>query len=455
MSYTHLSASDGIAQPSLDQSFGYDENDRITSITTVTSSWAISYDANGNRTGVTLNGNPSVYTTEATSNRLASITNPARSFGYDNAGNTTTDSPNYTATYGLSGSLASITRAGITGTYSYDADKRRIRKVTSAGANSTIVFVYDQGGHLLGEYDQSGKAIREYVWLGDTPVAMFLPDPANATGSPHVFYIHTDHLDAPRIVVDRNNQTRWRWLSESFGTTAPETNPQGLGDFTQNLRFPGQYADAESGLWYNHHRYYGAADGKYTQSDPIGLIGGVSTYAYVSGNPVSKVDPSGLLEHFMLALNGQSMSKLECGCRESYPAFSGNPPYRNDPDATTQANVGPAPEGWYYIVDRPTGGAVGQVMSFLNGRDDWFALYRDDGTPGDTTMESGVLRREIRLHPKGPLGNSFGCVTLNNRDDYERLRERLLKTTTGIIPGTNIKYYGTILLYRPGVGGLW
>jgi len=124
-------------------------------------------------------------------------------------------------------------------------------------------------------------------------VAMFTPDPANPTGAALVYYIHTDHLDAPRIVVDRNNQTRWRWLSEPFGTTAPETNPQGLGDFTQNLRFPGQYADAESGLWYNHHRYYGVAEGRYTQSDPIGLNGGINTYSYTMGNPLRWTDPTG------------------------------------------------------------------------------------------------------------------------------------------------------------------
>jgi len=294
VSYTHLSASDGIPQPSLDQSFGYDENDRITSITTASSSWAISYDANGNRTGVTLNGSPSVYTTEATSNRLTGITNPARSFGYDNAGNTTTDSPNYTATYGLSGSLASITRAGITGTYSYDANKRRIRKVTSAGASSTIIFVYDLEGHLLGEYNQAGQAIREYVWLGDTPVAMVLPDPAAPTGAPQVFYIHTDHLDAPRIVVDQQGHKRWRWISEPFGTTAPESDPGGLGEFTQPLRFPGQYADRESGLFYNMMRYFSSTTGRYGQSDPIGLRGGINTFAYVGGSPLNAVDPTGL-----------------------------------------------------------------------------------------------------------------------------------------------------------------
>jgi RHS repeat-associated protein len=290
--FSHLLASDGTLQPALNQGFVYDENSRLTSIVTSAASWSIAYDPNGNRTSVSLNGIPSTYTTETTSNRLTSITNPARSFSYDNAGNTTVDSANYTATYGLNGAIASITKTGVTGSYDYDADRRRIRKVTSTG--EVVIFVYDLEGQLLGEYDQTGNAIREYVWLDSIPVAMFTPDPSNANNPPLVYYIHADHLNAPRVVVDTSNQVRWQWLAEPFGTTAPMNNPSGLGAFTQNLRFPGQYADTETGLWYNHFRTLDSTKGGYTQSDPAGLAGGVNTYAYVEGNPLLLMDPSGL-----------------------------------------------------------------------------------------------------------------------------------------------------------------
>jgi RHS repeat-associated protein len=135
------------------------------------------------------------------------------------------------------------------------------------------------------------------VWLGSTPIAMFTPDPANAANPPLIFYVHADHLDTPRVVVDRSNNLRWRWMAEPFGTTAPENNPSGLGNFTQNLRFPGQYFDQESGLQDNWHRSYDSTLGRYTTFDPIGLAGGINGFAYVNGNPIGLSDLLGLAAH--------------------------------------------------------------------------------------------------------------------------------------------------------------
>lgn len=291
--YTHYSATDGSAQTGLNQTFGYDANSRLTSINTAGSTWGITYDANGNRTGLTLNGSPRTYTTPSTSNKLQSISNPARSLLYDDAGNITSDSAGYTATIDAAGRLSTLTKAGVTTTYDHNALGQRVRKFGSNGGSSTLIFVHDLQGHVLGEYDQTGAPIREYVWLGDTPLAVFTPDPANSNNPPVVYFIQADHLDTPRVVVDKNNQLRWRWMAEPFGTTAPETDPAGLGTFNLPLRFPGQYADQESGLNYNYFRNYDSSTGRYTQSDPIGLAGGINTYSYVAGNPPSHIDPTG------------------------------------------------------------------------------------------------------------------------------------------------------------------
>lgn len=115
------------------------------------------------------------------------------------------------------------------------------------------------------------------------------------TGIPQAYYIHTDQLNTPRLITDQSNTPVWRWDSDPFGSTMPDENPSGLGVFEFDLRFPGQVADKETGLFYNYYRDYDPATGRYPQSDPIGLAGGsFSTYAYVGGNPLNDIDPLGL-----------------------------------------------------------------------------------------------------------------------------------------------------------------
>jgi len=90
------------------------------------------------------------------------------------------------------------------------------------------------------------------------------------------FYVHTDHLNTPRKISQPSTGTlAWRYDSDPFGTAAPNQNPGGLGTFSYNLRFPGQYYQAETGLNQNVNRDYDPlGGGRYIESDLIGLRGG-------------------------------------------------------------------------------------------------------------------------------------------------------------------------------------
>ena len=112
---------------------------------------------------------------------------------------------------------------------------------------------------------------------------------------PQLVYLHADHLNTPRKATNELGQVVWQWLSDAFGSSLPNEDVDADGELiTIDLRFPGQIYDAESGLYYNYYRYYDPQLGRYITSDPIGLNGGINTFAYVGGNPVGLVDPLGL-----------------------------------------------------------------------------------------------------------------------------------------------------------------
>jgi RHS repeat-associated protein len=231
----------------------------------------------------------STYSIAPSSNRITGITGAlARSYAYDAAGNTTGYST-VTASYNNAGRLQTLTNGASTETSVYNALGQRIR--ISGGINGTVLYSYDEAGHLLGEYDGTGTLIEETVWLGDIPVATLRPNGATVA----VYYIHSDPLNTPRQVTRPSDNTpMWTWNSDPFGTDAANPSPSGAGIFAYNLRFPGQVFDGQAGLHYNYFRDYDPAVGRYVESDPIGLNGGVNTYLYARATPLALSDMLGL-----------------------------------------------------------------------------------------------------------------------------------------------------------------
>ncbi len=118
-------------------------------------------------------------------------------------------------------------RPASTGTntsYVYNALGQRIRK--AGGTPGTVIYMYDEAGHMVGEYNSTGVLVQETVWLGDIPVATLRPSGSNV----NVFYVHTDQLNTPRKVSrPSDNKLRWSWDPTPFGKGAPNENPEALG----------------------------------------------------------------------------------------------------------------------------------------------------------------------------------------------------------------------------------
>lgn len=133
---------------------------------------------------------------------------------------------------------------------------------------------------------QGTAPILPVLFLGLAMVGMTAPTTSQAD---QIYYMHTDHLNTPTVVTNQSKTVVWEGVKRPFGETQ-ET----VATIRQPLRFPGQYHDNETGLDHNGFRDYDSNLGRYIQSDPIGLTGGINTYAYVGTNPLRGIDPSGL-----------------------------------------------------------------------------------------------------------------------------------------------------------------
>jgi hypothetical protein len=161
-------------------------------------------------------------------------------------------------------------------------------------------------------------------------------------------------------------------------------------------------------------------------------------------------------------LNGKSMSELKlikCAAApdgglitltacptDSYPAFSGLGNDVNKRESRCFKDSGPIPPGEYFILQRQSGGYFGAFRDYVSGRGNWFALYANDGKVDDETLCDAVLRGNFRLHPKGPLGISKGCITVESASDFATISAQLRAADVIDVPGTSIKAYGTVVV---------
>ncbi|MFJ5392708.1 RHS repeat domain-containing protein, partial [Pectobacterium sp. CHL-2024] len=192
--------------------------------------------------------------------------------------------------------------------YRYDAFGRRVSKVRegqlpSAQAVARVAYRWD-GDQLIGQqqYRADGSAAREVQWVYEPGSFRPLAQVEAQGDSTQLHYIVTDLTGTARELCSEEGEVRWRGEQELWGAHREERRPiplrRYLGDAANEevyceLRYQGQLFDAETGLYYNRHRYYDAESGQYLSPDPIGLAGGIRPQGYVH-NPLEWVDPLGL-----------------------------------------------------------------------------------------------------------------------------------------------------------------
>ncbi len=254
--------------------------------------------------------------------RLTDAVNPIvtdETYTYDNLGNRLTSAAvagnwaynlnselksygGTTLTYDSNGNIATKTIASVDTRYVYDVGDRMTEVKDDSGV-PFVVYYYDPFGRrlwkndgsgriyylysdegLVGEYDSSGVEIKTYGYAigsqwGTNPLFQKI-------GADYYWY-HNDNQGTPQKITDTTGTVVWSATYDAFGKTTIGTE-----SITNNLRFPGQYYDTETGLYYNWNRYYDPETGRYMRVDPAGE--GLNLYLYVQNNPLKYIDPRGL-----------------------------------------------------------------------------------------------------------------------------------------------------------------
>jgi len=301
------------------QEFDYDAVNRLNWVREINSSsvelWKqqFSYDRWGNRTinvaltyGTGINNKS--FSVDTPSNRLTVPVGQPGTMSYDAAGNLTNDT--YTGagnrTYDAENKITSAwggnNQAQL---YAYDANGRRIKRTVNG---IETWYVYGLGGELVAEYPVNGSAATPQTEYGYRNGQMLVT--ASPTGGGTVNWLVTDHLNTPRIILDKTgslaNVKRHDYLpfgEELFAPVGGRTTAQGYapGDNVRQ-QFTGEERDVETGLDYFGARYYGSTQGRFTSPDDFLNDTNVSDpqswnlYSYVRNNPMKYIDPTGRIK---------------------------------------------------------------------------------------------------------------------------------------------------------------
>ncbi|MCO7223205.1 RHS repeat-associated core domain-containing protein [Pleionea sp. CnH1-48] len=226
---------------------------------------------------------------------------------------------------------------------------------------------------LLGEFNFTGNGNETIILSNGNGIVSadsirltkIKPQPSNGST---LYYYHNNHLGAPKALTDEAGEVRWKARYSPFGKATLELNT-----IEQNIRLPGQYFDSESGLHYNYFRDYDPEVGRYIQSDPIGLAGGINTYGYVGGNPINYTDPDGKVRRRLYHLWARFWKEPGRVLRDIERTLFPPPPIPPRDSITNDPLPSELPPGWPNQHSEPTDNVIDGPWSGTDSESDTIA----------------------------------------------------------------------------------
>lgn len=380
--------------------FSYDAIGRLWKDARNGQTWT--FDANGNRSRYTATGVQADFVIEPSSNRVTNYTTIAgqrTDYQYDARGNRSLahDQPGVMQSYGYDvfNRLTTVTTGAQTASLVYNAQDQRVAK---DGPNGQVRFTY-VGDQLATEHSPAGW--KSYIWLGGELAGVVRSNGATS-------FVLNDHLGRPELATNASRQVVWQAKNAPYDRTVTVDQIGGL-----NLGFPGQYQDVETGLWVNGYRTYDDSIGRYLESDPFGLSGGLNTYTYASANPIGLIDPLGLYCLKEWQIKGVAGAVVG-------GAVGGLAGSESGPGAAITAGVGALVNGGLGVVDgllssgQFSGGTVGAMGAMAgNGNKLDLGAGLAGGLVGgqvSQTLEENGHSRYLAQGVGGASGGSLGAV---------------------------------------------